>query len=212
MKDTIPGELSTPGGDGWNPAFLPEVADLNTQFLSLLQEWAKNVAIPPSPLVVALRSQWQSLTATQVQALAGCPYLLVDLGGALSGEILWSQRTEPTAAEDLGWTELVRRVLVFSWHLAHANPFSARILLGLPAAAITAIAAQRLQSLQQLLPVQAAAIRPRWEAKPEIWRKLLQVAIQGPPARFRHLQLWGLQLMASDLLRQADESETRVNH
>lgn len=193
----------------WDNALLHHIADLNEHFLGLLQRaQARPGAVARCTLLGALRAQWQQLDATRLRLLAECPYLLLDAGfalpecwqaraGAVVNEVAASGRG--VMFEDPAGPELGRRALVLGWHLAQANPFAARIALGMSARCTGLVAASRLQDLEQLVSVRPDWMRPRWDDRPQVWRQLLQAAIEGPVSRLRLLQLRGLQLLAGSM-------------
>jgi hypothetical protein len=194
----------------WDDALLHHIADLNEHFLGVLQRsLARPGAVARCGLLAPLRAQWHQLDAARLRLLAECPYLLLDAGFSLPE--CWKAQAgtvvndAPAAGrgvlfDDPAGAELGRRALILGWHLAQANPFAARIALGMSARCTGLIAASRLQDLEQLVSVRPHWMRPRWDDRPQVWRQLLQAAIEGPVSRLRLLQLRGLQLLAGGML------------
>ncbi len=153
-------------------------------------------------LLSALAPLWRALDATAQRRLAACPYLLIDAG---FGEPARWERLLPAAVCDApampGYfatpegVALVRRTLLFAWHLARSNRLGARVLLGMGPTAAERIADSRLQDLEGLAERGCSWVAPRWAQQPQVWRALLE-AVPGPPERLREVQLRGLQLLA----------------
>jgi len=158
----------------------------------------------------SLQWQWRALGEAARVRLAQCPFLLADAG--FSRPRLWSglagagvhEAPPPVHANGqrcLLPTPLLRRVLLFAWHLARANPTGARIALGMCEACLRMVAASRFADLEALAERRPAWIRVRWDDRPEIWRAWLTAAAQESAAEFERLQLWGLQMLAADMRR-----------
>jgi hypothetical protein len=185
-KEPLSSDLNGPDGRR-NPAFLPNIVDLNTGFGPPPRGAKTSPA--PSPLVVAPGAM---APAQRDCRPAGCPYLLWT-SGALPrkwaksrGQKLKTPSPRKIRLDELGAAR---------WRYLASGPCQSvlrPILLGLPAG-INALATCRLQNLQRC-GIRASAIRPRWEAQPDIWRKLLHAAI-GPRSDSSSCG-WGLQLMA----------------
>jgi len=92
---------------------------------------------------------------------------------------------------------LVRRTLVFAWHLARSNRMTARVLLGMTPQCAGRIAASTLKDLELLAELCPLWVAPRWETHSTVWRQLIQAAIDGRAAPLRRVQLRGLQLLAA---------------
>jgi hypothetical protein len=203
----------------WDEALLGPVADINERLLECLRQAAlalrEQAAAPLSvasvgadaggrtpALLSALAPLWRALDAPAQRRLASCPYLLIDAG---FGQPERWERLLPAAVCDapagpgyLATPEgvaLVRRTLLFAWHLARSNRLGARVLLGMSPTAAERIADSRLQDLDGLAEHGCAWVAPRWAQQPAVWRALLGAAL-GPPARLREVQLRGLQLLA----------------
>jgi len=158
----------------------------------------------------SLQWQWRALGEAARARLAQCPILLVDAG--FSRPRLWSglagagvhEAPAPVHAHGqrcLLSTPLLRRVLLFAWHLARANPVNARTALGMCDVCLRVVAASRFADLEALAERRPSWIRVRWDDRPEIWRAWLTAAAQESTAEFERLQLWGLQMLAADLRR-----------
>jgi hypothetical protein len=186
-------------GCAWDAALLEPLAELNAEILDAHAGTA-----------ASLSGQWQVLPAPARLRLACCPYLLADAGFARSE--LWVSPTragvhevgpsaaplEPRHANRIALaTPLMRRVLVFAWHLARSRPLAARIALGMNSRCAAVIAGWRLADLEALAEQRPDWIRVRWDDRPELWRAWLRAAAQGVPPALERMQLWGLQSLAA---------------
>jgi len=215
---SLPLPLALPLPNGWDTGLLEPVAEINERLLECLQRRALGLRLlgpaaeepaaeepadeePAAaqhrwpPLLRALPAEWCALGATgcSLQQLAACPYLLLDAS-------LYSRRDATASAEYFPGPEgvaLLRRALVFAWHVARCNRVVARVVLGVGGRTLERMAAWRLQELDALAEGAHAWAVPRWPAQPAIWRALLLAARRGVPGQLRQLQLRGLQLMAA---------------
>jgi hypothetical protein len=187
------------GAARWDSALLAPVTAINRALLELLCE-------PAPPRRTGLTQLCCGLEPDARTRLARCPYVLLDAGFGAPERWPPSGRP-PGAVREAGDGDgyfrsrqgiaLVRRTLVLAWHLARANPFGARILLGMAAACAPCIAASRLEDLEELAELCPAWVAPRWEAQPHIWRQLVHAARSGQVSQLRQAQLRGLQLLAA---------------
>ena len=199
-------EPPPPLAGSWDGALLRPLAEINQRMLESLQLAAlAGAAEPRMPrLVMLLSEHWRRLDTAALQRLAGCPYLLVDAGFGQPER--WEQQLMPSVREAPGDSAyfqgpegiaLIRRTLVFAWHLARSNRLGARVLLGMGARSAERIADSRLQDLDALAERGPSWILPRWEQQPTIWRQLIQAARGAHAGQLRLAQLRGLQLIAA---------------
>jgi hypothetical protein len=192
-----------PLGGAWDSALLAPVAEINEQLLNCLRLMAHEEAPLAPRLVTLLREDWRRLNAAALRRLSGCPYLLLDAGFAQPQRWEWigSAAVMESSARGgyfagPGGVGLVRRTLVFAWHLARSNRVTARVMLGLSAQSAERIAASRLADLEALAERAPGWIAPRWEQQPNVWRQLLAAGCRAQPQLLRQAQLRGLQLLA----------------
>jgi len=205
-----------PGGTArWDSAVLVPVAEINEQLLQIVRSTAEEPlpASRPQPrLVSALSELWRALDAAALQRLARCPYLLLDAGFAaperwdrlaLDSGVMDGAAARGYFASPAG-VALVRRTLVFAWHLARSNRMSARVLLGMTPECAERIAGSALKDLELLAELCPLWVAPRWETQSTVWRQLIQAAIDGRAVPLRQVQLRGLQLLAAGERRTSD--------
>jgi len=193
-----PHHIAAPAGNSWDNSILEPLAELNLEVLD---------ALARAPEGASWR--WRALGDDARARLARCPFLLVDLGAARPQ--LWSgppraavHEARPVSAllAQRGplSTPLLRRVLLFAWHLARANRLAARITLGMSAPCAALVAACRFADLEALAERRPEWIRPRWHDRPEIWQAWLGAAAEESPRGLENLRLWGLQMLAAEVL------------
>jgi hypothetical protein len=192
-----------PVSGSWDSALLAPVAEINEQMLACLRQLALQDAPEAPPLVALLRDQWRRMDASAQRRVAACPYLLLDAG--FTQPQRWERVACPgvsDAAPRRGYftggdgIALLRRTLVFAWHLARSNRLTGRLILGMNSLSAERIAAARLADLEALAELGPAWIVPRWEAQPAVWRQLISAGCRGAPLLLRQAQLRGLQLLA----------------
>ncbi len=192
---------STPAVATWDAAILEPMAELNAEILDAL-----------AGATAGLQWQWRALGDAARQRLARCPFLLVDAGFArpeLWGAVPCAGVHEPLPVATLLAqrgplpTPLLRRVLLFAWHLARANRLAARVALGMSAPCLVMMAGCRFADLESLAERRPSWIRPRWDDRPDIWQAWLAAAARESPHELETLQLWGLQKLAADLVARA---------
>ncbi len=190
--------LAVGGTSSWDGGILEPLAELNLEVLDALAGAA-----------VGLRWPWRALGEAARQRLAHCPFLLVE--AAFARPELWAGLPRVGVHESLPLsavpaqrgplpTPLLRRVLLFAWHLARANRVVARVALGMSAPCAGLVAACRFADLEALAELRPAWIHPRWDDRPAVWQAWLAAAAEESPRALENLQLWGLQMLAADVL------------
>jgi hypothetical protein len=199
LEDLHPAPLS----GAWDSALLGPVAEINEQMLECLRLMAVDDAPDAPRLVTLLREDWRRLDVKAQRRLSTCPYLLLDAGFAQPQLWDWMASARVMDATPRcayftgrGGVALVRRTLVFAWHLARSNRVTARVILGMNTLSAERIAACRLADLEALAELSPGWITPRWEQQPNVWRQLIAAGCRGHALLLRQAQLRGLQLLA----------------
>ena len=188
---------------------LDAVAEINNQCLEYLAAMAAAGSASCPALFTGLGLAWSQMPGSSRTRLAASPCLLAD--AAFDDEQRWRslvprmvQDVPAQFAEPLfvgpGAADFIRRVLVFGWHLARANPQLARVALGMPPACAERIGRLRLQDLDWLALHRPGWVRPRWERQPRVWQHLLLAARETDGELLTQVSLRGLQLMAAGVL------------
>lgn len=193
---------------GWLPAgTLETLVELNELSLALLAEQAAARGVAGGLLLRQVADLWRSLDPAARRRAASCPYLLVDAGFA--DPLRW----RPTPAPQVGdaahaaytafftvpaASMLARLVFTYAWHLARTQGAAARLLLGMPAPSVALIRHYTLCQIQLLAERHLEWLRPRWPARVQVWRELLQAAATGEPVPLERARLRGLTLLAAE--------------
>ena len=192
---------------GVDPAPL---AELNAECLGLLAMRAADAecAEPLPPLIVRLRSEWAGLSTQAVRRLAEAPFNLFDVG--LASAPRWLElrargvheqsRGEPAWFAPEAARTIMRRMLVYGWHLSRSRPRAACLVFGSPLDVVESLAACSLATLEAAAERHAESLRPRWSNQPLFWRELLTAASVGADKRLQELLLGGVQRLAAETL------------
>jgi len=186
---------------------LDSLRDLNHRFLDLAgasaDDWSlsRKLELPgrASGLVAPL-------SAAQRAAAANCPYALFDL--RFHDEEHWQARltktghwrvADETMAED-EWANFVRLVLFYAWHVAATARLAAPLVLGMNEQTAAAFRGVTLNTLPALVASETVHLTARWCTSDAYWSALVRAASHTDAARLRRVQLFGLQLAASERL------------
>jgi hypothetical protein len=192
---------------GVDPAPL---AELNSECLGLLAMRASEPegAVLP-PLLAELRAQWSELPAHAVRRLAAAPFSLFDAGFAAAPRWLElrscgvhdaTHRNGPVYFDVVAARSIMRRMLVYGWHLARSRPRAACLVFGATIPAVESLAACSLAALEGAAERNAEALRPRWANQLGFWREVLGAASAGADKRLHELLLGGIQRLAAETL------------
>jgi hypothetical protein len=185
-----------------------EVADLNGQFLRLLQAgaWPSGPRWPVRPSWVA-----DGLDADSIDAMAACPFTLFELRlddlppQTLNPEahVRDAQRSAANSTE-LRCQALAHGALMLAWRLAEASPLSLRLALGLPAAAELLMNETRVSSLVTWART-SDLLGARWADHPVFWPNLLRAGHLRDAASMSRTHCLGITLLVGELgLREFD--------
>ncbi|MGE0580699.1 MAG: hypothetical protein AB7P31_00995 [Steroidobacteraceae bacterium] len=185
-------------------ASLAPLVEINELALELM---ALRATEDPAGLPAILREPvdlWRALTAPQRRRLAGCPFLLVDIGveeiAPAPRRAIEGVREEQGGARWFAESALPRLsylTLTYAWHLARTRRFAVRLVLGLPDELASWLATLSLRQLGECLECSPHFLRPRWAGRPDLWRHLLAAAASADPADFELARLRGVQLLAA---------------
>jgi hypothetical protein len=184
-------------------AVLAPLVEINAQCVELLCGMANGPAAVLPPLLAGAPQAWRSLTPGARLKLASVPWLLVDAGVGAERSLVPPMIVAPLSGAPFFGADardLLRRVLMFSWHLARTRPQLARIALGIPPMAAMALSRLRLSELDALAERESGALRPRWEHSPGLWRLLLAAAQEEDCTCIAEASLQGIQLLAASCL------------
>lgn len=187
---------------------LAPIYEINERCIKLLTDAARNETRPAPGLIVALRPLLLKLTPdTRVRA-AQRALLLLDMGFR---DALWwkdaqrdPQRASRTPlAQDAfparAAMNLARSTLVLSWHGIRADRTRASLMLGISRPVTDIIASLTLTDLDRIAERRFRRLRPRWEDRPALWRRLLLSVETADFRREREFNLRALQLVTGEL-------------
>ena len=181
---------------------LETLVELNEQCLELLQQ--QTCAGAQQPLLRDLATLWRELEPGSRRRAADMAVLLLDAG--FGDATRWSVedvvRDQPMPEPAPFFTvsaavPVMRQVLVYAWHLAHAEGAAARLLLGMSADCVAQIGSCTLNRVTSLAETRVHWLRPRWMQCPAVWRDLLTAALAGETHALQHMRLRGLSLLAA---------------
>jgi hypothetical protein len=211
----------------WQEAVAAPLAELNLQVIEAVVAWSGSPARAGSlgwlwramgpeararaagcrflllDLGLARPELWLPATAPGVPAAAGAPVAaLASLHLSLHPPLLQPAPAAPApvAPGPLLEPGLLRRALVYAWHLTRAHHQPARVTLGMSPAAGEALAACSLTELERLAERRPQHLRPRWLEHAHFWPGWLEASAQGRRGELEKLQFWGLQRLAADVL------------
>jgi len=188
---------------GPSAAALAPLVEVNELALELM---IRRAAAAPGDLPAILREPlelWRALTPAQCRRIAGCPFLLVEVGlGALAGTRGASGEVRDAGGSERWFEEqslprLAYLTLTYAWHIVRSRPLAARVVLGLHEAESAWLAGLTLRELGECVERAPSLLRPRWLGHPEVWRHLLAAAASATPGEFELARLRGMQLLAA---------------
>ena len=180
---------------------------VNEQLLEALTECARSGSAE-FPLDVRLRARVAGLTADERQRAAGCGVFLADAN--LVDFACWREEAlegKSTRSGELlrAWLpieasrSLANSVLLVAWHVVHANPALARVLLGMSTAGIGAVRDFGVADLTHIARRHPEWVRPRWADRLDPWTALVGCISGGAGEDSRSLMLRGLKASARDI-------------
>src|SRR5271166_4371050 len=186
---------------------LNAVYAVNDQLLEALTECAQSESAE-FPLNVTLRARVAALTSDERQKAARCGVFLADAN--LVDFTCWREvalEGKSTRSSELlrAWLpieesrSLANSVLLVAWHLIHANPALARVLLGMSTSGIGAFRELGVADLTHIARRHPDCVRPRWADRLDPWSALVGGTSGGGGEDPRSLTLRCLKASARDL-------------
>lgn len=188
---------------------LAPLHEVNERCLTLLAETARQQKHGTSSLVIALRRPLLAMTPEARARASRRAVLLLDM--AFRDRLWWvGARAHPRRAtrtlleHDVfpapSARYLARATLVLAWHSVRADRTAAGALLGVSCAVAEIIAGLSLEELDLIAERRFRSLRPRWEDRPALWRKLLLSVESSDYRREREFNLLSLKLVIGELL------------
>jgi len=160
--------------------------ELNEQILLLIHEQASTHHAHSNMMLRQFRELWRPLTRGGRERMAGCPYLLADLG--FTEVQRWSGYDAFVRQELMsdvpfftvpGVAAVARQVFTYAWDLARTEEGGARIVLGMPAHCTAQIKTLTVRQIHELAECHRDWLWPRWPRGGKVWRDLLHAADSG---------------------------------
>ncbi len=186
---------------------LNAVSAVNDQLLEALTECARSESAE-FPLDASLRSRVAGLTPDERQSAARCGVFLADAN--LVDFACWREvalEGKSTRSTELlrAWLpieesrSLANSVLLVAWHLIHANPGVARVLLGMSASGVGAFRELGVADLAHIARRHPEWVRPRWAHRLDLWTAVVDGTSGGAGEHPRSLTLRCLKASTRDL-------------
>ena len=188
--------------------------EVNERCLEMLVSATRHEQDRPFALVSELRELLKSTVPATRQRAARRTFLLVDM--EFANEDWWhavrsypshQMRTPPWRGSfpRASGIPLARATLLLAWNSLRASPdqASVRLLLGMTPRVSEVITNLRFDEIDRIAQKRFRHVRPRWDDRPAVWRRLLLAAQSDDEKLMGAFNLHGLQLLAGELL--ADE-------
>lgn len=181
---------------------LDAIQQVNKHFLDVLCQAAAGAG-HSFPLAAPLRTRLAALKPGQKSQASQCGVLLADAG--FSDRLRWINSLQEPCDEYVAsgqghWlsekqaSSLAHSTLLIAWHVVHASPAVASVLLGMPYPSAIAYAQLSIKDLAYIARRHADWIQPRWQRRPEIWSSILDLATDESDGDSTRVTLRCLQL------------------
>jgi hypothetical protein len=190
---------------------LTGVFEVNERCLEMLVSAARQEPKASFALVSELRELLKSADPAVRCRAARCRFLLVDL--EFGNSDWWRGACSPLSEQTRlpSWrgsfpsasgAQLARITLLVAWNSLRAtpDPAMARLLLGMTDEVGELIANLRLDQVDRIAQKRFRFVRPRWEDRPAVWRRLLLAARAEDTRLMAEFNVHALQLLAGELL------------
>lgn len=227
MSGTQPDAASLITGRQWqrstvlSDAVLHPLYELNWDFLTTMSRapryWRGSPAGTrlPDPVCAELIT----LDAARRLEVARCPFSL--FSARFHDAHYWSELAVPAAVQEQAAVEIdaelrclldfAQPALFYAWHLVHANPAAARIVLGMTGQSLAIFRGLPLARLQRIAAERPDLLSPRWPDRPAFWHSLLAVVSTAASEERVDARLLGLQMLAADVAAAASRQAAPVS-
>jgi hypothetical protein len=206
-SDITPRPLTSSTGEAERP--LRAFYEVNEKCVEMLVHAARNDPRGFFAFVSEIRHLLIASDPTVRRRIAHRAYLLVDME---FGDVEWWLAARALGSRPLrapAWRgsfpcrsaiPLARMTLMLAWHSLRADQGTARILLGMTQPVCNVIAELRFDEIDRIAEKGFRYVRPRWDDRPAVWRKLLLAAHANDETLMGEVNVHGLQLLTGELL------------
>jgi hypothetical protein len=202
---------AAPRPEGEEDRLLGGVFEVNERCLEMLVNAARQEPEGSFALVRELREILNEADPAVRRRAACRSFLLVDMEfgnadwwrGAAShlsepARLPYWRRSFPRATG----TQLARAVILLAWNSLRLgrDPAATRLLLGMTPEVSAAIATLRFDQIDRIAQKRFRFVRPRWDDRPAVWRRLLCAARSGDAGLMAAFNVHGLQLLSGELI------------
>lgn len=214
-------EAASVAGRGFSSSSIHEV---NERCLELLMYAARSERIAPFSLLFPIREAFLQMTPALRKCAAARAFLLLNFEFA---NVEWwtAIRQFPDKQfRGTAWRNpfprrsaipLTRATLMLAWQLVRTDRKMASIALGTADRVAEIIGNLQLTELDRIADRRHRHLEPRWGDRPAVWRSLLSSASAPQSIAMKHIDAYGLQLLAGDLVPLSKDralSDTRRSH
>jgi hypothetical protein len=96
--------------------------------------------------------------------------------------------------------QLAHATLMLAWNSLRTDPATAQILLGMAQSVSQRLAGLRFDEIDRIAHKRFRHVRPRWDDRPAVWRRLLLAAQSDDAKLMGAVNLHALQLLTGELL------------
>ena len=186
---------------------LAPLKEVNNRCIEMLAAAARKERAGSPTLVAQLKDVLLRVTPEVRARAAQRPVLLTDM--QFTNALWWrAARAHPARPAPLpSWrgsfprpaaVSLARATLMLAWHSLRSSPESA-VLLGVLPGVAELITGLSLTDIDSIVERRFQHVRPRWEDRPAVWRRLLLAAESEDFRKTRDFNLYSLQLVTGDL-------------
>jgi hypothetical protein len=183
--------------------------EVNERCIEMLLSTARHGETPSFALVSELRELLKSADRSMRQRAARVSFLLVDMEfgnpdfwhvacshpGQQLKTPLWRGSFPRGSA-----IQLAHATLMLAWNSLRSDPVTARILLGMAQSVSDLITGLKFDEIDRIAHKRFRHVRPRWDDRPALWRRLLLAAQSDDAKLLGAVNLHALQLLTGELL------------
>jgi hypothetical protein len=183
--------------------------EVNERCIEMLVSAARHGETPSFALVSELRELLESADRSMRQRAARVSFLLVDMefGNPDFWHVVCSQPGQQLKTPLWRGSfprgsaiQLAHATLMLAWNSLRSDPATARILLGMVQSVSDLIVGLRFDEIDRIAHKRFRHVRPRWDDRPAVWRRLLLGAQSDDAKLLGALNLHALQLLTGELL------------